>query len=332
MTQPPSQLVTLTVRIARARDLRAADPNGLSDPYVILRVGECAPWRSEIVRKTLNPNWSAAAIFAGVALDRTPYATADVWDSDMASADDHLGRAIIPLAQVLLASAGGMDCELTLGRRSPRSLAKGSVWIHIQAVPDIDSIPVAGVRPPGRLRSTLPTYAEEFKRLCLLANARPLGLGSPTTAELLETRIGGVVLEFLGSVSTGCVYVSNARLIFAPDAEPATGGGGGAAANTDGGTNGGANRSGVGSGDEQDGADGSTASWVRPSNVSVPDGAARVADGAAAYGADADADADADAYMTSGGGGLLGPEGLSWWAFTQSGASSRRPSASRRAA
>ena len=172
MTQPPSQLVTLTVRIARARDLRAADPNGLSDPYVILRVGECAPWRSEIVRKTLNPNWSAAAIFAGVALDRTPYATADVWDSDMASADDHLGRAIIPLAQVLLASAGGMDCELTLGRRSPRSLAKGSVWIHIQAVPDIDSIPVAGVRPPGRLRSTLPTYAEEFKRLCLLANAR----------------------------------------------------------------------------------------------------------------------------------------------------------------
>ena len=70
--------VTLAVRIIRARKLRAADNNGLSDPYVVLRVGDSPPWRSDVIRKTLDPDWDAAAIFSGVALDRTPYAVADV--------------------------------------------------------------------------------------------------------------------------------------------------------------------------------------------------------------------------------------------------------------
>ena len=43
-----SEYATLTVKVLRASGLRAADSNGFSDPYVILRVGDATPWRSSL--------------------------------------------------------------------------------------------------------------------------------------------------------------------------------------------------------------------------------------------------------------------------------------------
>eukprot|EP01130_Rhizamoeba_saxonica_P010423 TRINITY_DN4267_c0_g1_i1.p1 TRINITY_DN4267_c0_g1~~TRINITY_DN4267_c0_g1_i1.p1 ORF type:complete len:162 (+),score=28.41 TRINITY_DN4267_c0_g1_i1:49-534(+) len=52
----------LKIYIYRAKNLVAADKNGLSDPYVDIR---CGGWRTKtrVIRKTLNPKWNTFVIF-----------------------------------------------------------------------------------------------------------------------------------------------------------------------------------------------------------------------------------------------------------------------------
>ena len=212
---------TLIFKILRGRQLRAADSNGFSDPYVVLKVGDAPLWRSQRVSKTLNPDWNALAVFAGVSLRHTPYAIAEVWDSDVTSTDDPLGKCVLPIAQLLLACADGSECELMLGRRSPKGAgACGSLWVHLAAARE--GGPSHGLVPPtppscGLL--PLATAAELFSELCACADSRPSGLGSPAAAELLECRLDGVVADFLGRARSGTLYVSNARLFFVPALE-----------------------------------------------------------------------------------------------------------------
>ena len=85
---------TLTVKVLRGEGLRAADSNGSSDPYAILHVGDAKPWRSQTRHRDLNPVWNGSAIFERVLLQRTPYATVEVWDADLATADDPLGKPL----------------------------------------------------------------------------------------------------------------------------------------------------------------------------------------------------------------------------------------------
>jgi Ca2+-dependent lipid-binding protein len=40
-----------------ARDLKAADKSGTSDPYVVFFVNGVKEHKSETIRKTLNPKW-----------------------------------------------------------------------------------------------------------------------------------------------------------------------------------------------------------------------------------------------------------------------------------
>ena len=54
----------LTVHVQSARDLIAADSNGLSDPYVIVKAGKQTK-RSKYIAKTLNPTWNQNLVFNG---------------------------------------------------------------------------------------------------------------------------------------------------------------------------------------------------------------------------------------------------------------------------
>ena len=208
---------TLTVKVLRGEGLRAADSNGSSDPYAILHVGDAKPWRSQTRHRDLNPVWNGSAIFERVPLQRTPYATVEVWDADLATADDPLGKAMLPIAQLLLACADGLECEVPLGRRAAKQQACGSLWVHLSAVPDLSIRISPYASPPAPLTEYLPAAAQEYGKFCARADARPTGLGSPSAAELLEARIDGVFLEFFNAVSAeGSLYVSNARLVFVP--------------------------------------------------------------------------------------------------------------------
>ena len=61
----------LVMRLLRAKDLVAADANGYSDPYCVVRLPgtRLKPWRSRTCKRTLNPSWDQTHEFAGYLSD-----------------------------------------------------------------------------------------------------------------------------------------------------------------------------------------------------------------------------------------------------------------------
>ncbi|XP_077203733.1 multiple C2 and transmembrane domain-containing protein 1 isoform X4 [Paroedura picta] len=86
----------VSVTLIEGRELKAMDPNGLSDPYVKFRLGH-QKYKSKIVPKTLNPQWREQFDFhlyeeRGGIIDIT------VWDKDAGKKDDFIGRCQVDLS------------------------------------------------------------------------------------------------------------------------------------------------------------------------------------------------------------------------------------------
>ncbi|NWS21533.1 MCTP1 protein, partial [Pachyramphus minor] len=86
----------VSVSLIEGRELKAMDPNGLSDPYVKFRLGH-QKYKSKIVPKTLNPQWREQFDFhlyeeRGGIIDIT------VWDKDAGKKDDFIGRCQVDLS------------------------------------------------------------------------------------------------------------------------------------------------------------------------------------------------------------------------------------------
>lgn len=97
---PPGPLPNqLMVRVARAAGLRPADTNGLSDPYVTLRVRELVA-RTQVCQETLSPVWDRTFILP--VDDVSAVLELDVIDKDVITADDVLGTWVMPLKRLCL--------------------------------------------------------------------------------------------------------------------------------------------------------------------------------------------------------------------------------------
>ena len=104
---PPPCEGVLNVKLVAARNLRPADSNGLSDPYVALQLGKGALRRSRTVKKTLNPVFDTTFKFTvkkpatkKVALkDFTLSITAK--DKDVVGKDDLLGFRELAIGALL---------------------------------------------------------------------------------------------------------------------------------------------------------------------------------------------------------------------------------------
>lgn len=59
--------VDLLVTVVCARDLLPKDDNGLSDPYVVLKVGR-TQCRTKVVRKCLNPTFNESFVLFALPL------------------------------------------------------------------------------------------------------------------------------------------------------------------------------------------------------------------------------------------------------------------------
>ncbi|XP_047063011.1 C2 and GRAM domain-containing protein At1g03370-like [Lolium rigidum] len=106
----------LTVRVIGARNLRAMDFNGFSDPYVKLQVGK-QRFKTKVVKMNLNPEWDQE--FSWVVADVREVLKLDVYDEDMIGTDDFLGQVTVPLEDILAAE------DLSLGTRWYQLLPKG---------------------------------------------------------------------------------------------------------------------------------------------------------------------------------------------------------------
>lgn len=52
----------LTINLVRAKDLVAADRGGASDPYFVFRLNGKEVYKSEVVKKTLNPEYNESFV------------------------------------------------------------------------------------------------------------------------------------------------------------------------------------------------------------------------------------------------------------------------------
>lgn len=90
---------TLAVDLLKADNVPVADRSGTSDPYAVVLLNGNKVYKTEKVKKTLNPVWNES-----FATDITSRTAADfvieVYDWDMASDDDFLGKVKIDLAQL----------------------------------------------------------------------------------------------------------------------------------------------------------------------------------------------------------------------------------------
>lgn len=101
----------LCVRVIAARNLTSKDRNGKSDPWLLIKVGDCRK-ESDVVKASLNPVWgqpdgiSKSALASDGSTDREAFVVAPVWtdtlsairieiilwDKDSLKKDEYLGE------------------------------------------------------------------------------------------------------------------------------------------------------------------------------------------------------------------------------------------------
>ncbi|KAL9647313.1 hypothetical protein ABK040_011680 [Willaertia magna] len=94
----------LSLRVIKATNLIAADINGKSDPYVIVATsegGEKNFKKTEIIKKTLNPNWNEKFNFYFYEKNEKFQLFFKVMDKDTVSKDDFLGSAVVNVLDVV---------------------------------------------------------------------------------------------------------------------------------------------------------------------------------------------------------------------------------------
>lgn len=87
----------LVVQVMGARDLPAMDLNGLSDPYVKVKLGK-QKFKTKVVKKTLNPYWGEEFCFR--VEDLNEELLISVLDEDKYFNDDFVGHVKFPVSQV----------------------------------------------------------------------------------------------------------------------------------------------------------------------------------------------------------------------------------------
>jgi len=98
------------VTLTNARNLAASDIGGRSDPYVKIRIGRQTV-KSKTVPQCLNPEWNEKLILSWTG-DSKHELELEVWDEDLMTDDDLLGKARVNLSGISSTKSVGLKIPL----------------------------------------------------------------------------------------------------------------------------------------------------------------------------------------------------------------------------
>ncbi|CAG8456516.1 3152_t:CDS:2 [Funneliformis mosseae] len=136
----------LRIGVLAARDLAAADRDGFSDPYAVIRVAN-KKYETAVIKKTLNPVWNTSFDIKLSEANLPPLIVITVWDEDRFGRD-FLGEITIPIKQVFARNNGGLNdgqprtfddpanqpAAYTLQKRTARNDVKGDIILKFGLV------------------------------------------------------------------------------------------------------------------------------------------------------------------------------------------------------
>eukprot|EP00903_Cladosiphon_okamuranus_P006046 g5963.t1 len=186
MDEPRPMPSKVLIHLESARNVRAADTMGTSDPYVKVFVGDMEVHRTKVIPMTLSPTWDETFFISPETRDRDE-ATNDcsvrfeIWDHDLHGGGDYLGAILPPVVQ-----ASGEVCltndEL---KASPPHRAEHHVGRHparsSHGTKDSDNTPTATENP--RLRKA------RKKRGTGGSRPNGMGAGGPPTILALAVQV-----------------------------------------------------------------------------------------------------------------------------------------------
>uniref|UniRef100_A0A8D0GV33 Protein kinase C n=1 Tax=Sphenodon punctatus TaxID=8508 RepID=A0A8D0GV33_SPHPU len=171
------------VTVGEARNLIPMDPNGLSDPYVKLKLipdpKNLTKQKTRTVKSTLNPIWNEAFVFTLQPGDLERRLSIEVWDWDRTSRNDFMGAMSFGVSELFKGHAEGggapanASCSLSLPVR---------LWVSVRHGPLSSPSPSPTDSKRGAFFGTNRFHISDFNFLMVL------GKGSFGKVMLAERR------------------------------------------------------------------------------------------------------------------------------------------------
>ncbi|EGC36631.1 hypothetical protein DICPUDRAFT_77743 [Dictyostelium purpureum] len=125
----------LSIKICGAKNLPKMDLNGYADPYCEIVFENQVVYKTNIIKKTLNPTWNDAHYNLLVHESKSKYdLTIKLWDWDKTSKNDFIGQVTIPMEELLQTPIQDKWLNVSKVKKNGKIKERGEVHILTKVI------------------------------------------------------------------------------------------------------------------------------------------------------------------------------------------------------